>query len=72
MSNKKLPKGVKMSLVQTQGLKSGDYPLYNLVGLSAGKVQCILDALTDKAANGSVLAKEIVAVIPSFSLFGPL
>ena len=66
---KKLPKGSKLALVQTQGLTPDAYPLYNLTGLSAGKVQFLLDLLTDAKSRGNALAEDIIAVIPSFKLF---
>lgn len=59
-------KGSKLSLITTAGINPGDYPLYNLVGLSAGKIQCLVDALTK---HDTVLAKEILAAIPTFKLF---
>lgn len=59
-------KGAKLSLVTTSGINPGDYPLYNLVGLSAGKIQCLVDALTER---NTLLAKEILAVIPTVKLF---
>ena len=68
-TKKKLPKGSKLSLVQTHGLTPSAYPLYNLEGLSAGKVQLLLDLLTDAKANGNALAIDIISVIPSFKLF---
>jgi len=67
--NKKLPKGSKLSLVRTQGLTKDSYSLYNLEVLSAGKVQLLLDLLTDAKANGNALAEDIISVIPSFKLF---
>jgi len=71
--NKKLPKGSKLSLVQTQGLTPGSYNLYNLQGLSAGKVQFLLDLLTDAKASASpgraALAEDIICIIPSIKLF---
>lgn len=67
--HKKLPKGSKLSLVETQGLTPDAYHLYNLQGLSAGKVQLILDLLTDAKVKGNALAEDIICVIPSFKLF---
>lgn len=63
---KSMLKGSKLSLVQTQGLKSGDYLLYDLRGLTAGKVQLLVDLLT---SNSSPLAADILAAIPTEKLF---
>lgn len=72
MTNKKLPKGSKLSLVKTQGLNPGDYNLYNLQGLTSGKVQFLVDLLTDSKLQGNALATDILSVIPTVSLWGAI
>jgi hypothetical protein len=64
MNKPKLPKGSKLGVVQTQGLMSGSYPLYDLKGLSAGKLQLIIDLLTDaKGLPAAALAHDILSAI---------
>jgi len=67
--SKKLPKGSRLSLVQTQGLNPGDYSLYDLRGLTAGKVQLLVDLLS-QVASDNPLAEDILHAIPTFKLFG--
>ena len=55
----KLPNGSKFGVVKTRGLKKGNYDLYDLRGLSLGKLGCIRNALYRHALEGSVLADEI-------------
>lgn len=42
---KALPKGSSLKVVQTQGLYSGNYDLYDIRGLSLGKLHAIKNAL---------------------------
>jgi hypothetical protein len=57
----KLPKGTEVKIVKTTGKDAGQYDLYNLCGLSLGKLLLIQRSLKLNAANGDVLAAELVA-----------
>jgi hypothetical protein len=63
MNAKKLPKGSKLCLIKTEGLQPGNYPLYNLQGLSLGKLSLLMGLLNTASTQGDVLAKEILTVI---------
>lgn len=64
----RLPKGSRLSLVKTQGLMPGSYALYDLRGLTAGKVQLLVDLLTQAKLDHNPLAADILAVIPTEEL----
>lgn len=55
-------KGSHLELVKTKGIESGAYDLYNLRGLTLGKVLCIRRALEVIAPlRGSPIAYELLA-----------
>jgi hypothetical protein len=68
MNAKKLPKGSKLSLITTEGLQPGNYPLYNLQGLSLGKLSLLRRLLNIASTQGDVLAKEILTVLEQLEL----
>ena len=59
MAKSKLPKGSPEQLVATQPRENGQYCLYNLTGLSLGKV-LMLKRLLDQE-SGNALAGELSA-----------
>ena len=61
----KLPKGTSLKVVKTTGQNPGNYDLYNIQGLSLGKLDVIRRALEAYSGSvvGSVLAPEILAAI---------
>ena len=56
----KLPKGKPLALVMTSGLNQGDNNLYDLVGLSVGKVLAIKHALSQ---SDSPVGTDILTVL---------
>ena len=59
----KLPKGSSLKVVKTAGRDAGSYDLYDLRGLTLGKLDLIHTLVSLEANKGGVLAKEIVAAI---------
>ncbi len=60
----KLPKGSSLQVQKTSGLQPGNYDLYDIKGLTLGKLKCIQSALGFYQANfSSVLVDEIMAAI---------
>jgi hypothetical protein len=55
-----MKKGTHLHLEKTLGSNQGDFDLYDLKGLSLGKVYCIKAALTN---HGSAVAKDIIDAI---------
>lgn len=64
MTTRKLPKGSKLSLVKTEGLMSCSYPLFDLRGLSAGKVHLLFNLLTQAKLDHNPLAADMLVVFP--------
>ena len=52
-------KGSPLGLVKTKGQQVGQFDLYDLRGMSLGKVECIKRAL--EAMTGSPLAEELLS-----------
>lgn len=66
MNKPKFQKGKSLAVVKTLGREKGQYDLYDLVGLSLGKLEVIKAALEGCFDNGNVrhpLADELLAVI---------
>ena len=61
----KLPKGKPLALVMTSGVNQGDNNLYDLVGLSVGKVLAIKHAL---GQLDSPVGNDIVCAIDRVEL----
>jgi len=62
MAKSKLPKGSPEQLVVTQPREPGHYCLYNLTGLSLGKVLMLKRLLDQESGNGNAaLAGELSA-----------
>ena len=65
-----LPKGSKFCVVETAGKEAAHYNLFEIRGLTKGKLLCIKIALENEAERGSILAPEILdeirAVVPNF------
>jgi hypothetical protein len=55
-----MKKGQKLGLTKTKGLIKGAYDLYEITGLSLGKLALIAGWLKLRADAGNVLAEEIL------------
>ncbi len=60
MNAPKFKKGCKFAIVKTLGREKGNYDLYNIEGLTLGKLDTIRNALE---SYDGILAREILAVI---------
>lgn len=67
----RLPKGSSLKLVKTKGLNPGTYDLYNLIGLSLGKLHaiklCLETGLQDRLISGgsTEIIRELLGTLKS-------
>ena len=66
-----LPEGSKLSVIKTEGIQAGKFPLYNLMGLSGSDVLMLVDLLkayiSEHPNRGVILAEKIMAVLKPIS-----